>query len=101
MSTYTPPPLHIYTAQAQPATRWVDDYSKKKMIFRFPPHRLMWCHLCSLRRRAKNCEVRVYYDHVGVSCAPGKGCRSDREITAKARRAFRNRSLGQKRRFAK
>jgi hypothetical protein len=91
--------VHIYTAKGQPATRYVDDYSGKRMIFRRPPKSLLWCHSCYQRRRAENCVVQVYYDCVQVWCAPGRGCKSEREIRKKQLRAFRNRSAGQRKRL--
>lgn len=93
--------LHVFTEPPQPATFWITDNSPRRATYRWPGNRLLWCGCCNRRRPAKNCIVQSYYDCVRIWCAAGKGCKSTREIGAKHRRAFQNRSAGQKRRYAK
>lgn len=93
--------LHIYRRDAQPATEWVDQNGPEDFTVRWPARKLLWCRSCRKRRHAENCVVYAYYDHISVSCAPDKGCKSEAFHEAKRRREFRNRSRGQKRRFRK
>lgn len=93
--------LHIYRASMQPATCWVDNNGPEPFEVRWPAHSLLWCLCCHQKRLAKNCVVQAYYDCVMCWCAPGKGCKDPKVIAAKARREFRNRSAGQKRRWRK
>ena len=92
--------IHIYRASDQPATRWVDNHTDREIVFTLKPNRLVWCYNCNRRRPAKNCIVHSYYDATYFFCATGKGCKSEREIKAKRSREYRNRSRGQKRRWA-
>lgn len=65
--------LHIYTTNAQPATRWrVHDMPRGRYV-RWPANCLLRCLRCNKRRRAKNCNVKAYYDTTHVFCARG-GC---------------------------
>jgi hypothetical protein len=93
--------LHIYTTHCQPATRYEDHNIDPPHTFTHPGNSLVWCHCCEKRRPAKNAVVQVYYDGMYFWCAPGKGCKHPDVIAAKARREFRSRSAGQKRRWAK
>ena len=93
--------VHIYTAALQPATHWVDNCGPEPMIFEWPAGRLLWCRCCCTRHRAVNCVVQAYYDGLSIWCAHGKGCKDPRVIAAKRRREHRNRSAGQRRRWAK
>lgn len=61
------------------------------MECRWPGNKLLWCECCRQKRPAKNCVVQSYYDHLSVWCSAGE---------AKQGREFRNRSAGQKARFA-
>lgn len=92
---------HVFTERLQPATRWIDYHWRKPVITQCPGNLLLWCECCKRRRPAKNCMVQSYYDCLRFWCAAGKGCKSKREINAKKRRAFQNRSAGQKRRHKK
>lgn len=93
--------LHVYTRPHQPATRWVDNRGPKPMVFKWPARKLIRCQSCWRLRYAENCTVQAYYDHLGIWCAPGKGCKSEAHRNAIARREFRNRSRGQRRRWEK
>ena len=68
------PTLHIYAAKSQPATHWVHSSLKRKIHFRNPPNRLIYCHNCRKKRPAKNLVVQSYYDCVKYFCKEGKGC---------------------------
>jgi hypothetical protein len=92
--------VHIYTTNEQPATRYVDSNGPTPYTFTQPGNSLIWCRCCERRRPAKNCTVQCYYDATYFWCAPGKGCKDPKVIAAKKRREFRNRSAGQKRRWA-
>lgn len=61
----------------------------------------MWCQCCSRPRPAGECVVYAYYDGPQFFCAPEQGCQDPAVIAAKRARAFRNRSLGQKARWAR
>ncbi len=93
--------LHIYTQPFQPATRWIDHHFDPPMTFSGSPYRLVWCRCCEVRRQARNCVVQVYYDGVAYWCAEGKGCKNPKVLAAKARREWRNRSAGQRRRWGR
>ena len=93
--------VHIYTAAMQPATCFVDHNMNPPYTFRWSPHMLIYVECCDKRRRAANCVVQVYYDHLAVWCAPNKGCKSQTFIEKKRRREFRNRSRAQRARFRK
>ena len=88
--------LHIYTARFQPATKYTDNCAGETFVFTNPPKKLFYVECCRRFRRAENCVVQAYYDHTSFWCAPGKGCKSKREIKAKRNKEFRNRSAGAK-----
>jgi hypothetical protein len=92
--------IHIYRERAQPATRWIELAGQPDQAVIWPDNKLLWCGCCGKTRRAKNCVVQSYYDGLYVWCAPGKGCKDPKAIQAKKRREFRNRSRGQKARYA-
>ena len=87
---------NLYTAPLQPATCWTDNTGYRPTTFRWPANRLLWCQCCKKRRPAKNCVVQSFYDATDIWCAPNKGCKSKREISAKQNIEFRNRSAGAK-----
>lgn len=93
--------VHIYTAALQPATCWTDSHSALPMTFKWPANRLLWCGCCRKLRPAKNCVVQSFYDGINVWCATDKGCKGKVEIASKKLREFRNRSAGQRKRWAK
>ena len=95
----TEPRIHIYRVAAQSATHWHDDCSGRRMTFKYLGNHLLWSECCQCRRPAKNLVVHQYYDCTLFFCAPGKGCKGEKEIRAKARRLFLRRSEGQKRRW--
>ena len=69
--------VHLYTAPAQPATKFRDTHtvSGRALVFTTPRYRLLWTSCCRKRRPAKNLLVHVYYDEMRYVCRPGKGCR--------------------------
>lgn len=93
--------IHIYTEKLQQATSWVYYNGQKFIKVYLKQNKLLWCHCCEKLRRAKNCVIQSYYHGLYVWCAAGKGCKSDKVIAAKRRKEFRNRSAGQKKRFAR
>jgi hypothetical protein len=93
--------MHIYHEPSQPATSFKDYNFDPPMEFTAPGNRLYWTHCCYRRRPAKNSVLQVYYDLINIFCAPGKGCKSSKEIKAKRKREFTNRSRAQKARWAK
>ena len=90
--------LHIYTRPHQPATCWTDHNGP--FTIRWAPRKLVRCQSCWQRRRAENCVVQAYYDHVAVWCAPDRGCHDPAVIAARERAMFRRRSAGQRKRWA-
>lgn len=93
--------LHIYTASCQPATGFTDHHFDPPVQRGYSPGKLLWTDCCETRRPARNLVVQCYYDGDRIWCAPGKGCKCPDLAKKKRRREFRNRSLGQKRRWAK
>ena len=93
--------LHLYRANDQRATDYVDNLFETPHRCTNPPGRLLWAHCCWKRRPAKNLIVHVYYDCTPYYCAPGRGCKDPAFIAAKRRRAFRNRSIGNKAAWAR
>lgn len=94
--------VHIFTTALQPATKFVmdlDEHGQIKAGYR--GGRVLWCGCCHQPRRARNCVVQCFYDGINVWCAPDKGCKAPRLIAAKKRREFRNRSAGQRARWAR
>ncbi len=70
--------VHIYTAEMQPATRYVVDFGApmKRQWFKHSPRSLVgtWC--CRKKRWAGNCGVQVFYDSIRTWCLQGKGCKA-------------------------
>ena len=95
----TSPAVHIYRANAQPATRYIDNCTEREMVFTNSPNKLLPCHACGKRRPAKNLVVQVYYDHIAVWCAEGKGCKDPKLIARKRKLTRLRRSIGQKMRW--
>lgn len=91
--------VHIYTAKAQPATSFKDYTFDPPTELGYKKHFLLWAECCGRRRLAKNMVVQCYYDVRRFWCASGKGCKDQKVIDAAKRRQYRNRSLGQKRRW--
>lgn len=69
--------LHVYTAKAQPLTRYVlgnlahrpVDLGDQSMAFTVPPRALYWCERCRRRRWASKLRIQVYYDCSRIFCA--------------------------------
>ncbi len=92
---------HIYTEALQQATGWVDTHSGQPIQAGFEPGQLVYTNCCGKQRAAKDCQVQCFYDGLSIWCAPDKGCKDPQVIAEKKARAFRNRSEGQKARWAK
>jgi hypothetical protein len=93
--------VHIYTAALQPATKFTDNNFEEPMEFTKPGGSLLWCECCGKRHPARDVVVQCFYDGWRFWCAPERGCKNPKLTEAKRRREFRNRSLGQKRRWAR
>lgn len=93
--------LHVYTASTQPLTGFVDHNFDPPVHRGFPGGRLVYCECCGKRRFARDVVVQCYYDGWRLWCAPDRGCQRPALLEAARRREFRNRSRGQKRRWAK
>jgi len=91
--------VHICSVPMQPATHWIDAHSAIPIDVRWADNVLLRVQCCGLVRRAKNCAVQCRYDGLSIWCAAEKGCNSQKEMEAKRRREFRNRSAGQKKRW--
>lgn len=72
---------HIFSADAQPATRWRDPYDQQ--WYRCNPRRQRRCHLCRRRRWAKSLLVQVYYDTIRVYCADTTACQHAQRVGSK------------------
>lgn len=92
--------LHIYTANLQLATKYIDNTFEQPYEYTNKPNRLIYARCCGKKRPAKNLVVQCYYADTPYWCAEGKGCKSEKLISAKKRKEFRNRSFGQKARWA-
>lgn len=93
--------LHIYTAQQQPATNWVDNNFDPPMQRSLPPDALVYTECCRKKRTAKECVAQAYYDHTSFWCADGCGCKDPKVIAKREAIKFKNRSEGQKKRWSK
>ena len=92
---------HIYTANTQPATGWIDQCGEVEIRGGFDAGEMIRCGCCDKKRPAEDCVVQCYYDGMSVWCAEGKGCKSHAEIEQKRLIAHGNRSRGQIARRAK
>ena len=92
--------IHIYTAAMQPYTKYVDNTFDPPWECSTPGGRLVYCECCGKRRFARDVVVQCYYDGRRLWCAPERGCNNQRLLESARRREFRNRSNGQKRRWA-
>jgi hypothetical protein len=88
--------VHIYTAERQPATSYIDNNFDEPREFGFAPDRLLYTECCRVRRPASDCVVQCFYDGLRIWCAEGKGCEDPVVIAAKKQKAFENRSRGQR-----
>ena len=93
--------VHIYTAEMQPATGYLDQCGDIVIRGGWEPDAMILCECCGKRYQAKDCVVQCYYDGLKVWCAHEKGCKDPEVIAAKKAQEFANRSAGQKRRWAK
>jgi len=93
--------IHIYRADDQRATDYVDHVLDTPHHYTNPAGRLLWAQCCWKRRPAKNLIVHVYYDCTNYFCARDKGCNDPAFLKAKRNRAFKNRSLGNKAAWAR
>ena len=64
--------VHVYTALAQPLTRYnigtIIGVDRWRIIHR---RKVFQCSLCYRRRWAKNLSIQVYYDMLRVFCKDG------------------------------
>lgn len=66
--------LHIYAAKNQPATRFCDDFGRRRRWLTRPGGHLLPTYCCHKDRPARNLYAQVYYDGVRFVCRPTKGC---------------------------
>jgi len=71
--------VHIYTADLQPATDFVDRCGSIIMRFHTEPRSLLRTDCCRKWRWAKYVRVQVYYDGLKWWCADGHGCKTGKE----------------------
>lgn len=90
--------MHIFTAELQPATNWVDWSLGEPIHGGYDPDELIYTKCCRKNQAAKDCVVQCYYDELAVWCAPGKGCKDPKAIEEHKARVSENRSAAQKRR---
>lgn len=93
--------LHIYTANGQPATNYIDRCGEVEFNSGFKPEAKTYTECCGKKRLAKNCVVQCYYDGLRVWCAEGHGCKNPQTIALKRRKEHMNRSRGQQKRWEK
>lgn len=93
--------MHIYTANMQPATGYVDQCGEIEFSGGYTPYQLIYCRCCGKKRRAKNCVVQCYYDGLRIWCAEGKGCKNLAAVAARKRKHHMNRSRAQQARWAR
>jgi hypothetical protein len=63
--------VHIYTANDQPATDYLDHNIEPPMRFTNPSRRRLYCWECERGRWAMNLVVHVYYDSTRFFCKEG------------------------------
>lgn len=68
-------PVHIFTANVQPATRYVVRLFRQPLLVKCSPRCLFRTDCCGKQRWAKYVRVQVYYDCIKRWCAPGRGCK--------------------------
>ncbi|MCR4319730.1 MAG: hypothetical protein NUV74_05265 [Candidatus Brocadiaceae bacterium] len=93
--------LHIYTANMQPATDYLDWCGEVEFRGGFEPEKRIYTDCCGKKRKAKDCVVQCYYDGLGVWCAEGRGCKNPQTIAAKRWREHMKRSHAQQARRAR
>ena len=93
--------LHIYTANKQPATKFVDTAGNEPLHMGFAPDKLIYTDCCGKKRKAANCVVQCYYDHLAIWCADGHGCKHPVAMQQKSFKAHINRSRAQQGRRAR
>jgi len=86
---------HIYSAEHQPATGWVDRCGETELRGGFSPDTKIYTNCCGKRRLASKCVVQCYYDGLSIWCAPGCGCNNPMVIDKKRRLEHMNRSRAQ------
>jgi hypothetical protein len=61
--------VHIYTAQVQPLTRYVDDvHYESTHVWEIPADERFTCCNCGRKRQARFMSIRVYYDASYIFC---------------------------------
>ncbi len=71
--------IHMYRADLQPATRFVDATDDPPLTITFAERHLIWTDCCHQHRWAKYVEVQCFFDGVRRWCAPGRGCKKGRK----------------------
>ena len=87
--------LHIFTANFQPATGWIDNCGEVELRGGFAPTDKIYTDCCSKKRLASKCIVQCFYDGLRVWCAPECGCKNPNVIAKKRRAEHMNRSRAQ------
>lgn len=93
--------VHIYRAEGQPATKFIDANVDPPLECGFPPDQMLWCHACGECWPASGMSIYVYYDHSRLSCAPGSGCQDPARIAMHEAARRQRRSEGQRERWRK
>lgn len=81
--------IHIYTANHQEATRYVDDCAGTRRVIMNAPGALIRTRCCEKKCRAKYLTVQVFYDCLNFWCKPNYGCQrltAAHKMVAKMRR---------------
>lgn len=60
--------VHIYTAEKQPLTEFMDDNFDKPIRIRNEPTRHFICHACRRCKEARHLSIQVYYDGWNICC---------------------------------
>lgn len=68
--------VHIYRAELQPATGYIDDCDgRHRIVFTCAQRRMLPAFCCRKRRWASHLQAAVYYDGTWFFCRPGMGCK--------------------------
>lgn len=67
--------MHVFSAEPQPATRFVVVAGDRRHWITNPARRQLFAACCKRSRIAKNLVAHVYYDGTWLYCKKGKGCK--------------------------
>jgi hypothetical protein len=70
--------IHIFTANRQPATRYVVHVGDHRFTMRCRRRTQIRCFSCGRHRWAAYLTAQVYYDGVYFHCKAGHGCKAKR-----------------------